>query len=108
MDLAQDIVNVVVRWDLLAPELVLTFTACVVLIVDLFLPDDAKWIAMPLSAAGIVGTLAGVVALIGVDATTLAGSFEVDSFALLFKGLFCLIGLLVLAISFHYFRTGRY
>ena len=108
MDLAQGLVNVDVRWDLLAPELVLTFTACVVLIVDLFLPDDAKWIAMPLSAAGIVGTLAGVVALIGVDATTLAGSFEVDSFALLFKGLFCLIGLIVLAISFHYFRVGRY
>lgn len=98
-----------VDWHALAPELVLTFAACAVLIVDLFVPDEAKWIAMPLSAAGIFGTLAAVVSLIGTgDHVTLARSFEVDGFALLFKGLFCLIGLIVLAISFHYFRSGRY
>ena len=64
---------------------------------------------MPLSAAGLFGTLAAVVSLIGEGhRLTLAGSFEVDNFALLFKGLFCIIGLLVLAISFHYFKAGRY
>ena len=108
-DLAQGLTQPSVDWHALAPELVLAAAACLVLMVDLFLPDDAKWVAMPLSAAGLFGTAAAVVSLIGQgDRTTLAGSFEVDGFALLFKGLFCVIGLLVLAISFHYFRAGRY
>ena len=108
MDLAQGVTQAVVDWHAVAPELVLTLAACAVLVVDLFLPDDAKWLAMPLSAAGIFGTLAAVVSLIGAERVTLAGSFGVDPFSLLFKGLFCVIGLVILAISFHYFRTGRY
>ncbi|MBW3595031.1 MAG: NADH-quinone oxidoreductase subunit N [Actinobacteria bacterium] len=109
LELAQGLTQPNVDWHALSPELVLTATACIVLIVDLFLPDDAKWVAMPLSAAGLFGTAAAVVSLIGQgDRLTLAGSFEVNGFALLFKGLFCIIGLLVLAISFHYFRAGRY
>jgi NADH-quinone oxidoreductase subunit N len=97
-----------VDWHAVAPELVLSAAACLVLVADLFLPDEAKWLAMPLSAAGILATLAAVVSLIGEDRVTLAGSFEVDPFSLLFKGLFCVIGLVVLAISFNYFRAGRY
>ena len=108
MDLAQGLINVPVNWHALAPELVLTTVACLVLLVDLFMPDEAKWVAMPLSAAGILGTLAAVVSLAGVERTTLGGSFEVNTFALLFKGLFCVIGLIVLAISFHYFKSGTY
>ena len=109
LDLAQGLAQPSVDWHALAPELVLASVACLVLLVDLFLPDDAKWVAMPLSAAGLIGTLAAVVSLIGEgDRLTLAGSFEVNGFALLFKGLFCVIGLLVLAISLHYFREGRY
>jgi NADH-quinone oxidoreductase subunit N len=108
MIVAQEVTQAAVDWHAIAPELVLTLTACIVLVVDAFLPDEAKWVTMPLSAAGILGTLAAVLSLLGDDRITLAGSFEVDSFALLFKGLFCVIGLVILAISFHYFRSGRY
>jgi len=97
-----------VDWHALAPEIVLASAACLVLVADLFLPRNAKWIAMPLSAAGIIGTLAAVVSLINTETTTLAGTFEVDAFSLLFKGLFCILGLIILAISFHYFRAGSY
>lgn len=98
-----------VDWHAIAPELVLAAAACMVLLADLFLPNDAKWVAMPLAAAGLFGTAAAVVSLIGEgDRLTLGGSFAIDGFALLFKGLFCIIGLVVLAISFHYFRAGRY
>lgn len=101
--------NVAVDWHALAPETVLTVFACAVLVVDLFLPREAKWLAMPLSAAGLVATLAAVVSLIGQgDRITLGGAFEVDTFALVFKGLFCVIGLIVLALSFDYFREGEY
>jgi NADH-quinone oxidoreductase subunit N len=97
-----------VDWHALAPELVLTAGACFVLVVDLFVPREAKWVAMPLAAGGILATLAAVVSLIGEERVTLGNTFEVDSFALLFKGLFGVVGLIVLAISFNYFRNGRY
>ena len=108
MELAQSFIQADVDWHALAPEIVMTVAACLVLVVDLFVPRDIKWIAMPLSAAGIFGTIAAVVSLAGEERMTLAGSFEVDGFALLFKGLFALIGLVVLGISFHFFRDGQY
>ncbi len=97
-----------VDWHAIAPELVLTITACLVLVADLFLPREAKWLAMPLSAAGLVATLAAVVSLIGEERFTFNMSFEVDSFSIMFKVLFCIIGLLILAISFDHFRSGKY
>ncbi len=100
--------NAAVDLHAISPELVLAGTACLVLIADLFLPEDGKWLAVPLSAAGIIGTLAAIVSLLGEQTVTLSGAFEVDSFSLLFKGLFAVIGLFVLAISFDYFKSGRY
>ncbi len=103
-----ELVQPTIDWHALAPELVLTAVACTVLVADLFLPRESKWLAMPLAAAGILGTMAAVVSLIGEERSTLANSFEVDTFALVFKGLFCILGLIIMAISFHYFRGGRY
>jgi NADH-quinone oxidoreductase subunit N len=108
MDLAQAITQPGVDWHALSPDIVLAAAACLVLIADLFLPEETKWLAMPLSAAGILGALAAVVSLAGEQRTTLGGAVEIDTFALLFKGLFCVIGLIVLAMSFGYFRSGRY
>ncbi|HEU4481007.1 MAG TPA: NADH-quinone oxidoreductase subunit N, partial [Actinomycetota bacterium] len=101
-----------VDWQAVAPELVLAATAFIVLIADLFLPKEGKWLAMPLSAAGIVATLAAIVSLWGDERGTfpIAGepTWVVNDFAILFKILFCVIGLLVLALSFHHFKTGEY
>ncbi|HWC13085.1 MAG TPA: NADH-quinone oxidoreductase subunit N [Actinomycetota bacterium] len=108
MELAQAVVQADIDLHALAPELVLTATACLVLVVDLFMPREAKWVAMPLSAAGLLGTLAAVMSLVGEHRTTLAESFEVDAFSLLFKGLFCLMGLLILGMSLHHFRESTY
>lgn len=91
-----------------SPELILTLAACFVLVADLFLPDDGKWLAMPFSAAGLIGALAAIVSLWGRDVTTLSGTFEVDTFALVFKALFCVIGLIILSISLNYFRGRLY
>jgi NADH-quinone oxidoreductase subunit N len=107
IDLAQAVSQPTVDWHALAPEIVLTLTACLVLTADLFLPPSAKWLAMPLSAAGIVGTAAATLSLVGSDRSTLGGTFEVDGFALLFKGLFCVLGLVLLAISLDYFRRSQ-
>lgn len=96
----------------IAPELVLAGTAFLVLLADLFLPREGKWLAMPISAAGLFGTLAAIASLVGDDRGTFAiagqPTFVVDDFALLFKTLFCVIGLAILAVSFHYFKSGKY
>ena len=105
---AQAVAQPSIDWHALSPEMVIAGAACVVLVADLFLPRHARWIAMPLSAAGILGTLAAVVSLLGTETTTLAGTFEVDNFSLLFKALFCVLGLIILAVSFHYFKAGSY
>lgn len=108
MILAQGLVQPLIDWHAIAPELIMVSTACFVLVVDLFLPPEAKWLAMPLSLAGILGTVVAVVTLIGEERVTFGGAFEVDTFALLFKGLFCVLGILLLAVSLHYFRSGPY
>ncbi|MGH2766364.1 MAG: hypothetical protein ACRDKA_10700, partial [Actinomycetota bacterium] len=88
----------------LAPEILLTLTLCAVLVLDLLVfGDDRKWLAMPVSAAGVLATLVSVVALAyGPDRTTLGGMFVVDDFALLFKGLFCISAFFVFLISHDY------
>jgi NADH-quinone oxidoreductase subunit N len=105
---AQAVAQPSIDWHALSPEMIIAGAACIVLVADLFLPRSARWIAMPLAAAGILGTLAAVVSLLGTETTTLAGTFEVDDFSLLFKALFCVLGLIILAVSFHYFKAGSY
>jgi NADH-quinone oxidoreductase subunit N len=95
-------------WHAVAPQLILAVAACVVMVVDLFLPQDKRWLAMPLSAVGIIMTLGSILSLVGPRRETFGGTFEVDGFSLLFEALFCVIGLIVLGISFNYFRSGRY
>ena len=85
---AQAMAQPSIDWHAIAPELILTMTACVVLVADLFLPSRSRWLAMPLSVVGILVTGAAVLSLMGSDRTTLGGTFEVEPFALLFKGLF--------------------
>jgi NADH-quinone oxidoreductase subunit N len=91
-----------------SPELVLLGAASIVLLLDLFMPEEGKWVAMPVASAGLIGALAAIVSLIGTETTTLEESFEVNGFALLFKGLFCVLGLIVCALSLNYFRVGYY
>ena len=61
---------------------------------------------MPLAFAGVVASLIATLTLIGDDRSTFGGSFVVDEFALLFKVFFLSVALLVLMVSFRYFRRG--
>ena len=95
----------VVDYMALLPEIVLAAVVCLVLIVDLVLPDDRKWIAMPISLGGILATLMAVLYIAsGPVRETLGGMFVVDDFALVFKVIFLLAGILVLLISHDYLR----
>src|SRR5438046_7157521 len=97
-----------IDYHAIAPEIVLTGTILVVLVLDAFLSPDRKWIAMPVSLVGVLGSLAAALTLIGQDRTTFGGMYRVDSFAVLFKIFFLGAAVVVLALSMRYFRDGRY
>src|ERR687887_1420555 len=75
---------------------------------DAMLSEEHKWVAMPVSLVGVVGSLAACLTLIGQDRVTFGGMYRVDSFALLFKIFFLGAAVVVLAMSLRYFREGRY
>jgi NADH-quinone oxidoreductase subunit N len=90
------------------PELILSGTIILVLVVDAFLSPRRKWMAMPLAFTGVVASLIATLTLIGEDRSTFGGAFVVDEFALLFKVFFLSVALIVLMVSFRYFREGRF
>ena len=100
------------------PEIVLGGALLLVLVVDLFLPRERKWLAMPLSLFGVLGSLAAVLTFVGDvggegrGTFCLAGntgcSFVVDNFAVLFKVIFLVSAVVVLLLSLNYFEEGRY
>jgi NADH-quinone oxidoreductase subunit N len=90
------------------PEMILAGAIVLVLIVDAFLSPRRKWLAMPISFIGVVAALIATLTLIGDTRVTFGGAYVVDDFALLFKTFFLTVALIVLMISFRYFREGRF
>jgi len=90
------------------PEMILGGTIVLVLIVDAFTSPKRKWLAMPISLIGVVAALIATLTLIGETRVTFGGAYVVDDFALLFKTFFLSVALIVLMISFRYFREGRF
>ena len=98
-----------IDYHALLPELILSGTILLVLVVDVFLPERAKWFAMPIGLVGVVATLVAVLTLIGAgDRVSFGGTYVVDEFALLFKGFFLVVAAVVLALSLRYFREGGF
>ena len=94
----------------IAPEIVLTAVAVVILIVDLFLDETRKfWIT---TIAGIGVALAGIplltLAVNGNDRSLFGGGYVVDNYALLLKAMFLLSGYIVLLLSSLYLSEGDY
>src|SRR6266536_1032255 len=100
--------NPTIDYHAIAPELVLAGTIFAVLILDVFLPRDRKYLSMPLAFVGTAGSLAATLTLIGSTRSTFGGSYVVDNFAVLFKVFFTSVSLVVLLLSYRYFRDGRY
>ena len=94
----------------LAPELVIVGTLLVVFTLDMILTRPKKfWIA----TAAVAGTALAAIPLVilGVQGETRSmfdGSYEVDEFALVLKGLFIVAAYLVLLMSHHYIESDRY
>ncbi len=100
--------NQAIDYYAILPEMILSGTILLVLIVDAFLSERRKWFTMPLGFVGVLASLIAVLTLVGQDRTTFGGAFVVDDFAVLFKIFFLTVALIVLMLSLRYFRDGRF
>src|SRR5437879_9886111 len=100
--------NQAIDYHAILPELILSGTILLVLIVDVWLPQERKAWSMPVALLGVIASLIAALTLIGEHRTTFGGMFVVDSFAVLFEVFFLSVAIVVLAISYRYFREGRY
>ncbi len=94
----------------LAPEFVIVGTFLAVFVLDMLLPRGKKyWIA----TTAIAGTALAAIPLValaveGGSRSMFDGSFVVDEFALVLKGLFIVGAYLVFLMSHHYIESDRY
>src|SRR5918997_514497 len=89
----------------LAPEIVLAVSLCLVLVADLFLDRERKWVVGNLASFGLLAALVPVISLavFGDDERSmLGGAYVVDQFSLVLKGLFLIAGYIVMLMSTRY------
>jgi NADH-quinone oxidoreductase subunit N len=109
-DASDDFARPVIDWHGLAPELVLVGTIVVVLVADLFLPEDRKGVLPSLAGLGLLGSAIPVLtlALDGADRSMFDGAYVVDNFALVLKALFLVSGYVIVLLSTNYIAEGDY
>lgn len=110
--LAQGWVAPTIDWHAIAPELVLVVGINLVLFIDLWLDDSKKWAMATLSGLVMVGAFIPVVtlAVIGDDVrdAIFDGRYVIDEYALVLKGLFLLVGYVVVLLSQTELEEGGY
>jgi NADH-quinone oxidoreductase subunit N len=94
----------------LAPELIIVGTLILVLVLDLILPRPQKYWTATVAVAGTALALLplGLLALSDETISMFDGSYVVDDFALVLKGLFLVAAYLVFLMSHHYIESERY
>ena len=99
-----------VDWHAFAPDLVVAGALVVVLMADLFLPEERKGLLPSLAGLGLLAALIPVVTLAvdGADRTMFGGAYAVDNFALVLKALFLVAGYVVVLLSTNYIAEGDY
>ena len=94
----------------LAPELIIVVTLLGVLALDLVLTRTQKFWTATLAVAGSALALLplAVLAVQGETISMFDGSYVVDEFALVLKGLFLISAYIVFLMSHHYIESDRY
>jgi NADH-quinone oxidoreductase subunit N len=109
---ASDFIAPKVDYHALAPEIVLAAGICLVLLVDLFVPDHRRWMTGTLAGFVLLGALLPVVtlAVIGGDVRDAIGEgrYIIDNFSLVMKALFLLAGYIVVLLSTNEMEEGHY
>ena len=100
-------------YDALAPEIILTATIVVVLLVDLIVGPTKKFLVNQLAGLGLLGAFVPIVVLAtkgisGHPRVMFGGAYVVDVFSLVLKALFLAIGYVVLLMGSNYIEEGDY
>jgi NADH-quinone oxidoreductase subunit N len=103
-------VNPHVDFHAIAPELVLTATILVVLIVDLIWPERSRFTSSRIASVGVLAALIPIITLAadGTDRVMFGGAFVVDAYALAFQGFFLVVTYVVLLMASDYISEGDY
>jgi NADH-quinone oxidoreductase subunit N len=92
-------------FETILPVIILTAWACVLLLVDLFVPRGRKWITALLAVAGLAVTLGFTLSQIGRAATTGFNSLVVrDGFSTFINALLLVSGVLGVALAHGYIK----
>src|SRR5215208_4939581 len=86
------------------PLTLLVVWACVLLLVDLFIPKERKSITAGLSALGLALTLGFTLVQIGQELTSFNGMVILDGFSVFVNALLLVSGLLGIGLSFGYIK----
>ena len=91
-------------YKVLTPYMLLTVWACVLLLLDLFIPKDRKGITALLSALGLAVTLGFTLSQIGSEHTGFNGMVALDGFSVFVNALLLVSGLLGVALAYGYVK----
>ncbi|MFT3890671.1 MAG: NADH-quinone oxidoreductase subunit N [Anaerolineales bacterium] len=91
-------------YKVITPYLVLTVWACVLLLVDLFLPKDRKGITAFLAALGLAITLGLTLTQIGSEGSGFMGMVTLDGFSTFVNALLLVSGLLGVGLAYGYVK----
>lgn len=100
-----------VDYHALAPEIVMAGVVCMVLLLDLFLPENRKWMTATLGGFGVLGALIPVLTLaVSSEPARVMfnGAYVVDDFSLVLKALFLIATYVVILLSTTYVDEGDY
>lgn len=91
-------------YEVLTPYILLTVWACVLLLVDLFIPKGRKGLTALLSALGLAVTLGFTLAQIGRTGLGFSGMVVMDGFSTFINALLLVSGLLGIAVAYGYVK----
>ena len=101
----------VIDYHALAPEIVMAGVVCMVLLLDLFLPEHRKWMTATLGGFGVLGALIPVLTLAVSSQPARVmfnGAYVVDDYSLVLKALFLIATYVVILLSTTYVDEGDY
>jgi NADH-quinone oxidoreductase subunit N len=99
-----------IDWHALAPEIILTATIAIALLLDLTTSDADKGIVSSVAGLGVLAAIVPLVTL-GLDDSSrvmFGGAYVVDDFALVLKGLFLVAAYLTILLSTNTIAEGDY
>lgn len=93
-----------VDFYVILPLILLVVWACTLLLVDLFIPKERKWLTALLAALGLALTLGFTLSQLGLENSGFNNMVVVDGFSIFVNALLLLSGLLGVALAYGYLK----